>query len=131
MKRSEQAALKAYPEKDALNKKGTGHYDPNYPRRKAYQQGYEQAEKELGWHSVKESLPPVDEEVIVLTDILSENSMSIGFGKIAFGHRPNPKGWDGKGIATGKVTHYDVVTYDGWNVPGVKYWMPFPKKPKL
>lgn len=47
-KRAEEAALKAYPEKDALNKKATGHYDPNYPRRKAYQQGYEQAEKDLG-----------------------------------------------------------------------------------
>ena len=46
-KRAEQEALKAYPEKDALNKKATGHYDTNYPRRKAYQQGYEQAEKEL------------------------------------------------------------------------------------
>lgn len=45
-KRAESAAREAYPEKDALNKKATGHYDPNYPRRKAYQQGYEQAEKD-------------------------------------------------------------------------------------
>ncbi len=45
-KRAEELALKAYPEKDALNKKATGHYDPNYPRRKAYQQGYEQGAKE-------------------------------------------------------------------------------------
>ena len=47
LNRSQIAALKAYPEKDALNKKATGHYDPNYPRRKAYQQGYEQAEKNI------------------------------------------------------------------------------------
>ena len=46
-KRAESAAREAYPEKDALNKKATGHYDPNYPRRKAYQQGYEQAEKDM------------------------------------------------------------------------------------
>lgn len=46
-KRAEEAALKAYPEKDALNKKATGHYDPNYPRRKAHRQGYEKAEGEL------------------------------------------------------------------------------------
>lgn len=39
--------MKAYPQKDALNKKATGHYDANYPRRKAYQQGYEQAEKDI------------------------------------------------------------------------------------
>ena len=47
-KRAEEAALKSYPEKDALNKKATGHYDANYPRRKAYQQGYEQAAIDLG-----------------------------------------------------------------------------------
>lgn len=46
-KRAEESALKAYPQKDALNKKATGHYDPNYPRRKANQQGYEQAEKDI------------------------------------------------------------------------------------
>ena len=44
---SEEMALRAYPEKDVLNKKATGHYDANYPRRKAYQQGYEQAEKDI------------------------------------------------------------------------------------
>lgn len=36
----------------------------------------------------------------------------------------------GKDIFTGKVTHHDVVTYDGWNIPGVKYWMPCPKIPE-
>lgn len=46
-KKAEKAALKAYPEKDCLNKKGTGRYDSNYPRRKAYIQGYEQAEKDM------------------------------------------------------------------------------------
>lgn len=45
-KRSEEAALKAYPKKEAWNKQATGHYDPNFPRRKAYMQGYEQAEKD-------------------------------------------------------------------------------------
>lgn len=46
-KRSEEAAIKAYPQKEAWNKKATGHYDPNFPRRKAYLQGYEQAEKDI------------------------------------------------------------------------------------
>lgn len=45
-KRSEEAAMKAYPKKEAWNKNATGHYDPNFPRRKAYLQGYEQAEKD-------------------------------------------------------------------------------------
>ena len=46
MTKAEEAALKAYPEKDCLNKKGTGRYDSNYPRRKAYIEGYEQTEKD-------------------------------------------------------------------------------------
>lgn len=110
-KKAEQAALKAYPEKDALNKKATGHYDPNYPRRKAYQQGYEQAEKDLGWHSVKDSLPPIDEEVIVLTDDIH--------GKIVPGAH---------GICYGHIVDKNIaVDYDGWNIPGVTHWMPCPK----
>lgn len=50
MKRSEHAALAAYPQKEKVNKKGTGVYDPNFPRRSAYQRGYEQAEKNIIKH---------------------------------------------------------------------------------
>lgn len=46
MTRAEEAALKAYPQKEKMNKKGTGIYDPNFQRRDAYQKGYEQAEKD-------------------------------------------------------------------------------------
>ena len=87
---------------------------------------YEQAEKDLGWHSVKETLPPVDEEVIVLTDDVHGTIVQGAHG-ICFGHRPNPDGWDGKNMETGEVKHYDVVTYDGWNIPGVTLWMHCPK----
>ena len=73
--------------------------------------GYEQAEKDLGWHSVDESLPPVDEEVIVLTDELNTAPIY----KIAFGHI---------------VDRMHCSDYNGWNIPGVKYWMPMPKLPK-
>ena len=97
--------------------------------RNAAQRGYELAEKDLGWHSVDESLPPIDEEVIVLTDEMHGKKLSSAC-HISYGHRPNPEGWDGKDIFTGKVTHHDVVTYDGWNIPGVKYWMPSPKIPE-
>jgi hypothetical protein len=96
---------------------------------KGYQQGKKDAEKHLGWHSVEESLPPIDEEVIVLTDEMHGKKL-LSACHISYGHRPNPDGWDGKSIFTGKVTHHDVVTYDGWNIPGVKYWMPMPKIPK-
>lgn len=82
------------------------------------------------WISIEDKLPPIDEEVIVLTDIIAKDGLKVGFGRICFAHRPNPDGWDGKDIFTGKVTHHDVVTYDGWNIPGVKYWMPCPKIPE-
>jgi hypothetical protein len=88
--------------------------------------GYMQAERDLGWHSVKEMLPPIDEEVIVLTDNI-HGKIVPGSHMICYAHRPNPKGWDGENIETGEVKHYDVVTYDGWNIPGVTHWMHCPK----
>ena len=52
------------------------------------------------WISVKDSLPPVDEETIVFTsdDVL------------CFGH-----------IVDKKI----AKDYDGWNIPNVEYWLPF------
>ena len=57
------------------------------------------------WISVKNSLPPVDEEVIVFT---SDEALY-------FGHTVDKK------IAK---------DYNGWNIPNVEYWLPFvnPKK---
>lgn len=51
--RAKEASVIAYPQKDKSNKKGTGHYDPNFQRRKAYQQGYEQAEKDTIERAIK------------------------------------------------------------------------------
>jgi hypothetical protein len=84
--------------------------DP-YSMGRAFGEGYEQAEKDLGWHSVDECLPPIDEEVIVLTDEFNTAPIY----KIGFGHIVD------KNIA---------VDYNGWNTPGVKYWMPCPKIPE-
>lgn len=136
-KRAEKAALKAYPVKmtplvyqDLIDQfGGKTEIDVNTYPRCLFQEGYEQAEKDLGWHSVDESLPPIDEEVIVLTDEMHGKKLYCAC-HIGFAHRPNPEGWDGKDIFTGKITHHDVVTYDGWNLPGVKYWMPCPKIPE-
>lgn len=86
---------------------------------------YEQAEKDLGWHSVEESLPPVDEEVIVLTDIIAEDSIKIGLGRICFAHIVNPE----LTVEVGGIS-YAPMSYSGWNIDGVKYWMPMPKIPK-
>lgn len=89
-------------------------------------EGYGRAEKDLGWHSVNECLPEIDEEVIVLTNVIHGKEIPPA-RCICYGHRPNPAGWDGKNLITGKVTHREPVTYDGWNIPGVKYWMKCPK----
>ena len=51
------------------------------------------------WTSVKDGLPPLDEEVIVLDKT----------GMISFGHIVNPE------IA---------VSHNGWNVPNVVFWRP-------
>lgn len=90
-----------------------------------FKNGYEQAEKDLGWHSVEESLPPVDEEVIVLTDIIAEDSIKIGLGRVCFAHIVNPE----LTVEVGDIS-YTPMSYNGWNIDGVKYWMPMPKLPE-
>lgn len=61
------------------------------------------------WLDARKRKPKVDEEVIVLlaTD-------APGYYKISFGH------------IVDKQTCKD---YDGWNIPGVRYWMPCPTLP--
>lgn len=63
-----------------------------------------------GWISVDEKLPEMEEEVIVLTDELGTAPIY----KIAFGHI---------------VDVERCIDYNGWNIPGVKYWMPCPEIP--
>ena len=62
-----------------------------------------------------DDLPPIDKEVIVLCYN----------GKVCFGHRPDPKGFDCKNIDTGKIEYLEPMTYDkgGWNIPDIKYWL--------
>lgn len=45
MTRAEEAAFSQYPVRESVNKKGTGRYDKNFQRRKAFVKGYSQAEK--------------------------------------------------------------------------------------
>lgn len=63
-----------------------------------------------GWISVDERLPKMDEEVIVLTDELDTAPIY----KIGFGHIVDVK---------------RCIDYNGWNCPGVKYWMSCPEIP--
>lgn len=123
-KKSEEAAMKLFPvEKAPVPVLGGGYIveDMNLYKRKIAEYVYEQAEKDLGWHSVEGSLPEVDEEVIVLTDHLNLDC----FYKIGFGHIVNEEARvdiDGK--------PYKPESHNGWNTPGVKYWMPMPKVPE-
>ena len=124
-KRAKEAALKAYPKfieyypHVPSSTCGPDGFTPavkdhNAFGRQLFKEGYEQAEKDLGWHPSTEH-PPVDEEVIVLTDIITKGGLNVGFGMIAFGH----------------IVDKDIaVDYDGWNIEGVRYWMPMPEIPK-
>lgn len=109
-KRAEEAAMKAYPELLSGSIFGPLPVDLNKASREKYQEGYEQAEKDLGWRSVNESLPEMDEEVIVLRD--KQNTGLVY--EISFGHL---------------VDTERCIDYNGWNVPDVKFWMPMPKIP--
>jgi len=118
--RAEQMALEAYPHLEQP------FFDESYPRvmftrnieRSAFVSGYEQAEKDLGWHSVDESLP---EETEYVTDngchqkwsksvfvITTGNSVMLCWAK------------DGEFFCD-KDFHFPVK---------VKYWMPCPKLPE-
>ena len=80
-----------------------------------------------------DGLPEIDKEVIVLVGVKNPVTTDSSWGcEVAFAHRPNPNGWDGRSITTGKVEHYDVQTYDkgGWNIPDVKFWLDC-KLPKM
>lgn len=67
-------------------------------------------------------LPEIGREVVVFTQDFPNDA---GIMKVAIAHRPNPNGWDGKSIATGKIEHYTPKTYDkgGWNIPNVVIWL--------
>ena len=66
-----------------------------------------------GWIDVNKSLPPMDEEVIVIRSE-SPNETNPLY-KISFGHI---------------VDRRYCVDFAGWNVPCVRYWMPCPEIPE-
>lgn len=114
-KRAEEATLKAYPYQRATHfPDGFQEFDRNSVPRTLFREGYEQAEKDLGWHSVEESLPPIDEEVIVLLSEWNEVNIEPLY-RIAFGHVVNKEYCE---------------DFNGWNIPGVSFWMPMPEIPK-
>lgn len=65
------------------------------------------------WIDVKNCLPPVEQEVIVLSDNIHGKTVK-GACYISYGHRVD--------------TRY-AKDYDGWNIPGVHHWIPCPPVP--
>lgn len=99
-----------------------------YGKREAFKDGAVWLQSNAWLDAQGDNLPEIDREVIVLVDYLAQKKVDGPEHHslmVSFGHRPDPKGWDGKDIITGKVTHRTPVTYDkgGWNQPNVKYWL--------
>ena len=114
MSRAEEAALKAYPEEitplnyqeliDAFG--GKTEVDFNLLPRLTFQQGYEQAEKDLGWISVKDRLPDTTGYVFTCVE-MNGIPQCVGFHYYKDG-----KWWEG---------------YEEDSVGAVEYWMKIPK----
>lgn len=68
MSRAEERALEAYPENIGYSTVLECPYDYNGHQRMIFQQGYEQAEKDLGWISVNDKLPKVGHFVLTCVD---------------------------------------------------------------
>lgn len=67
-------------------------------------------------------LPEYEKEVIVLIQTFDDDPTSV---RVSYGHRPDPKGWTGKSLSTGKIKHFIPKTYGkgGWNLDNVKVWL--------
>lgn len=88
----------------------------------AFVQGALWADAHL-WKSAEgDDLPEIDREVVVFTQ---KEGLSPRVGIV---HRPNPKGWDGTSISTGKTEHFQPMLYGkgGWSLPDVKIWLDAP-----
>jgi hypothetical protein len=93
-----------------------------YGKRQAFKAGAKWQKEHLWKPADGDDLPEIDREVIVFTQHypLEGNDYAVSFA-----HRPNPDGWNGKSLTSGKVEHYTPKTYDkgGWNIPDAKYWL--------
>lgn len=86
-------------------------YEFSKLKTKEWMSEYAEGPSDFCWHSVDDYLPEIDKEVIVLTDELGTAPIY----KIAFGHI---------------VDRTHCSDYNGWNIPGVKFWMLCPTIPK-
>lgn len=116
MTRAEERGLEALPPRWRKTKDGKGKVDSVLPVRQIYIRAYEQAEKDLGWHSVDECLPELGEEVIVMWfeygEVRATPLQCVGLSQL---YQPI------QCVPSGEKL---------WTIPGVKYWMPMPKLPE-
>ena len=82
--------------------------------KRGFLNGYEAAEKDIGWNSVDKSLPPMGKEVIVLTNEMNGHNLPHA-SHLCFAHL---------------VDRRYAMDYNGWNIPGVKFWMYCPELPE-
>lgn len=112
-KRAEERALEAYPQNEIIvygplpGANEPNRIDDNLKYRIGYIEGYEQAEKDLGWISVKDRLPEVGHFVLTCVDD-SGTPQSVGMALLL----KDGTWWDG-----------DMKVY-------VDYWMEVPKLKK-
>jgi len=107
-KRAEQRALEAVPPRYRKSRDGKSQIDSAKPVRKLYIDGYEQAEKDLGWISVKDRVPDTPEYVFTCIDYCGKPQC------VGFHYYKDEKWWEG---------------YEEDAVGAVEYWMPIPKLP--
>lgn len=118
------AAFEAFPENISHSTISDVMYDYNAEHRRIWLAGADWAFKNLQdfWVDAHgKNLPEYDEEVIVLIQDWDDED----YTRVAFGHRPNPKGWTGKSLSTGKIEHFTPKTFGkgGWNLANIKYWL--------
>lgn len=92
--------------------------DIDYVER-AFKAGAEWMQSNL-WHPADgDDLPELEREVVVFTQ---KEGLS---PKVGIAHRPDPKGWYGTSISTGKTEHFEPMLYGkgGWSLPDVKIWL--------
>ena len=73
--------------------------------------------RESAWKPADgDELPEIDREVIALIPAYD------GW-KVVFAHRPDPIGYWGKSVLSDEYKHFLPETYDGWNIPNIKWWL--------
>jgi hypothetical protein len=73
--------------------------------------------RESAWKPADgDELPEIDREVIALIPAYD------GW-KVVFAHRPDPVGYWGKSVLSDEYKHFLPETYDGWNIPNIKWWL--------